>query len=234
MESIIDEIQKRIYDIAQTELNYIITDVDTFEEAVSQISDLEKFYGSGNTQGYKYILDYCNNKNSDLLQINTHFVTSLYQQITRTAEQLGRIDYERANVGILAEVERHFKEIDESLLLAAQTGKQYEKLEEYLLMFYTLNYFTDLFYVMTIQMEKNQIGSRLDGHSFHEKDSFGAQMYRQILDIIKGRISENPKQDKKERNRNQKQYYYLADLLRTYFIDAGDVYIKQWRNELDE
>lgn len=234
VESIIDEIQKRIYDIAQTELNYIITDVDTFEEAVSQISDLEKFYGSGNTQGYKYILDYCDNKNSDLLQINTHFVTSLYQQITRTAEQLGRIDYERANVGILAEVERHFKEIDESLLLAAQTGKQYEKLEEYLLMFYTLNYFTDVFYVMTIQQEKDQIGSKLDGHSFHEKDSFGAQMYKQILDIIKGRISENPKQDKKERNRNQKQYYYLADLLRTYFIDAGDVYIKQWRNELDE
>ena len=234
VELIIDEIQKRIYDIAQTELNYIITDVDTFEEAVSQISDLEKYYGSGNTQGYKYILDYCNNKNSDVLQINTHLVTSLYQQISRTAEQLGRIDYERASVGILAEVERYFKEIDESLLLAASTGKQYEKLEEYLLMFYTLNYFTDLFYVITIQLEKDQIGSRLDGHSFHEKDSFAAQMYKQILDIIKGRTSENAKEDKRERNRRQKQYYYLADLLRTYFIDAGDVYIKQWRNELDE
>lgn len=230
LEAIIDEIQKQIYDMSQTEISYVITDIDTFKDAVSRMYDLERFYGSGDIQGYKHVLDYCDNRNSDIVQINARLVIGLYQQIDRTLKQLGRIDNDRVTVSVLAEMENHFTEIDENLLLSACTPKQYKKMEEYLVMFYTLNYFTDLFYAVTIQEEKDRIGSRLDGRFLDEEKSFGAQMYKEILDILEGRTFENSKKLKKNRN----QYAYLADLLRTYFIEAGDMYIKQWRNDPDE
>lgn len=230
LEMIIDEVQKRIYDMSQTEISYIITDIDTFEDAVSRMYNLERFYGSGDIQGYKHVLDYCDNGNSDMLQINSHLVLGLYQQIDRTVKYIGRIDNDKVTVSVLAEMENYLIEIDKNLLLSACTTRQYKKMEEYLLLFYTLNYFTDLFYAVTIQEEKKRIGSKLDGHFFDEEDSFGAQMYKEILDILEGRIVENSKGLKKSRN----PYAYLADLLRAYFIEAGDMYIKQWRNNPDE
>ena len=230
LEGIIDEIQKRIYDMTQTEIPYIIDDVEVFRKAVSKMYNLEKTYGNGNVQKYKRVIDYCDNKQTEMLQINVYLVMNLFQQIKRTAKQLSRIEYEIVNINILEEMKSCISEIDENLLLAAYNDKQYEKIEEYFLLFYTLNYFTDLFYTITLFEEKKQIGLRLDGHPSHEEDSFGKQMYKLMLSLLNGKIIGMQGEVKNIR----KQYYYLTELLRTYFIEAGDMYIKQWRNELDE
>lgn len=230
LEVIIDELQKRIYDMTRAEISYAVSNVGNFKNAVSRLYNLENVYGSGNVQNYKNIIEYCNDKEMEILPINAHLVMSLLQQINRTVKQFSRIEYERVNINVLDEMESCLVEINKNLLLAAYTAKYYEKIEEYVLLFYTLNYFTDLFYALLIYEEKAQIGFKLDGHSIYEEDSFGMQMYKEMLSVLNGK---NPKNQKKSKNA-RKQYYYLSELLRTYFIEAGDMYIKQWRSELDE
>ena len=119
-------------------------------------------------------------------------------------------------------------------MIAAQDEEQYEKMEEYLLMLHTLNYLTDMFYAMILQEEKNKMGSRLDGYPLNAKDSnekelFGMQMYKQMIPSIKEASSNRLKSAKSVRIQ-----YYLGNILKDYFIEAGDRYIKQWRHKSDE
>lgn len=63
------------------------------------------------------VLDYCDNGNSDMLQINSHLVLGLYQQIDRTVKYIGRIDNDKVTVSVLAKMENYLIEIDKNLLL---------------------------------------------------------------------------------------------------------------------
>lgn len=231
---IINELQRKIYGTSQTELSYFILDRNKIKEVVSQMYYLESFYGRGNTQDYRNILDYCKESESEIIQLDNRDVTRLYQQIERTTKELTSVENERVSINLIQDIETDLSEINSNLMIAAQDKEQYEKMEEYLLMLHTLNYLTDMFYAMILQEEKNQMGSRLDGYPLNAKDSkekelFGMQMYKQMIPSIKEASSNRLKSAKSVRTQ-----YYLGNILKDYFIEAGDKYIKQWRHKSDE
>lgn len=237
--SIIDQLQKRIYAASQAEVSYFIVNRNKIEEVISQMYYLESLYGRGNTADYRNILDYCRKRKDEIIQLNNLEVVRLYQQIERTVKELTIIENERVSINIIQDIESGLSEINMNILIAAQNEEQYEKMEEYLLMLHTLNYFTDMFYAMTLQEEKNQMGSRLDGHPMNErtsnetdsdqKTSFGLRMYKLMIASVKEANSNRLRSAKTIRIQ-----YYLGNLFKDYFIEAGDRYIKQWRHKSDE
>ena len=224
LSSIIDELQRKIYDFLQTEISYFIVDKDRIEYTVSQLYHLELLYGRGNTRGYTDILDHCKDSSEQIVQLDNREVIRLYQQIERTAEELTHYENERVSINVIQDIESGISEINAKLLIAAQNEEQYDKMEEYLLMLHTLNYLMDMFYAMTLQEQKNQIGSRLDGHPSNEEDSFGLQMYSLMIPSVKEATLNRLRSAKTVRTQ-----YYLGNLLKEYFIEAGDAYVKRWR-----
>lgn len=206
--------------------NYIVLDIDEFKDNILNLYDLEKSHGLGNIQIYRKILDFCekNKDNTDQLHFENQLILRLYQQINRTKRNLLRIADENIFMAISSNVDEYIDIIEKNLFLAAYDYKDCLWMENYVFMLYTLRYFMDLFYAITFQEQKNKNMQR----SNNEK-SFGNQMYQIMIPAVKSAVPENVSGGKEK-----SAQYYLGNILRTYFIEAGNEYIEKWRHNLDE
>ena len=135
-----------------------------------------------------------------------------------------RIADENIFMAISSNVDEYIDIIEKNLFLAAYDYKDCLWMENYVFMLYTLRYFMDLFYAITFQEQKNKNMQK----SNNEK-SFGNQMYQIMIPAVKSAVPENVSGGKEK-----SAQYYLGNILRTYFIEAGNEYIEKWRHNLDE
>lgn len=219
-------LEEKIYDVLKSGANYIVLDIDEFKDNILNLYDLEKSHGLGNIQIYRKILDFCekNKDNTDQLHFENQLILRLYQQINRTKRNLLRIADENIFMAISSNVDEYIDIIEKNLFLAAYDYKDCLWMENYVFMLYTLRYFMDLFYAITFQEQKNKNMQR----SNNEK-SFGNQMYQIMIPAVKSAVPENVSGGKEK-----SAQYYLGNILRTYFIEAGNEYIEKWRHNLDE
>lgn len=217
-------LEEKIYDVLKSGANYIVLDMDEFKENISDLCDLEKAHSLGNVQVYRKLLDFCEKNDKEQLYLENQLILRMYQQINRTRRNLIRIEDENIFIEISSSMDECIDLIENNLLLAAYDNKECFWIENYVFMLYTLRYFMDLFYAITFQEQKNKNIQRSN-----KENSFGNQMYQIMIPAVKSAVPENISGGKEKSTQ-----YYLGNILRTYFIEAGNEYIEKWRHDLDE
>ena len=223
---LIYELEEKIYDAMRKSTNYTAhvkaENIDDFKKGLLELRNLAQT----DTQDYKKILDIFEKVKVDgsKYMLDNQTLVRLYQQIKRTKKQLLCTDTEEGSASNLGELDSLKATLDKNLILMSDTPEKYIWLENYVFLLYTLRYFMNLFFAITFQEQKDAVAKKINS-----RDSFGSKIYEMLMTSVKSAVTKNAAE-----GREEYALYYMGNLLRTYFIEAGDEYIQQWRHDLNE
>lgn len=228
------EIQDKIRETFFMGVCYQIVNKKKIEEAVTGVYVIEKRYSLRNTYAYECILDACRKEEKKSFIIDFSLVERMFDQIRRTKEEIGRMNNEYVTLEIMQQFQIFQSDIEENIILVVNNRSEYKFAVEYILLLQVMDYFVDIYLAILLQEQKRNIFSSFPEEMVNNRKTPGIAMYLEMNRMVKRISSKETNIKYMQNNKKSRAQFYLGNLLREYFIEAGDEYLHSLGEKNDE